>query len=76
MLAQRYDSNEGCTVPEDPDASAIVFPRANSVLIFDGTLAHGVLEGPGTEMRMTLLVNWWDRHPEVCMRRAAHYIAH
>jgi len=53
---------------------ATVKPRANRYAIFDGDLLHGVLDargrtpgrrlpGPRGRLRVTLVVNFWDRRP-------------
>jgi hypothetical protein len=64
VCAQRYDNESKATVPEDPSSSVIVFPCTDNVLVFDGSLAHGVIHGPPAGTRMTLLVNWWVHHPQ------------
>ena len=49
-------------------------PRANRYAVFDGDLFHGVLDargrtpgrrlpGPRGRLRVTLVVNFWDRRP-------------
>jgi len=53
---------------------ATVKPRANRYAVFDGDLLHGVLDargstprrrlpGPRGRLRVTLVVNFWDRRP-------------
>lgn len=65
VCAQRYQNESKTAVPEDPGASAMVFPHRDNVLVFDGSLAHGVVHGPPSGTRMTLLINWWEQHPQV-----------
>jgi hypothetical protein len=52
---------------------ALVAPRPNRLVLFDGTLTHGVLDAdnqvphgrlPGrSRLRLTLAMNWWHRRP-------------
>ena len=50
---------------EKPHADRLetVKPRRNRYAIFPGNLFHGVLKGPGERLRVTLVVNYWDRRP-------------
>ena len=50
---------------EKPHADRLetVKPRRNRYALFAGNLFHGVLEGPGERLRVTLVVNYWDRRP-------------
>lgn len=43
----------------------MVFPAANAYLVFDGSLAHGVLGSFYHGKRATMLVNWWTEQPQV-----------
>ena len=38
-------------------------PRRNRYAIFAGNLFHGVLGGAKGRLRVTLVVNYWDRRP-------------
>lgn len=67
VCAQQYDNENKATVPADPTSSVVVFPQRDNVLVFDGSLAHGVVHGPPSGTRMTLLINWWEQHPQVCV---------
>jgi hypothetical protein len=67
IVNQRYDSNTGLIEPEDPTTTALIFPEKGSYCVFDGELAHGVLESFSQETRMTLLINWWAERPKVCI---------
>jgi hypothetical protein len=40
-----------------------VKPRRNRYALFAGDLFHGVLKGPRGRMRVTLVVNYWERRP-------------
>lgn len=52
--------------PQRNAGTVLVHPKRDRALLFDGTLAHGVLESVNTtDVRKTLLVNWWKRRPEV-----------
>ena len=45
------------------DRLETVKPRRNRYAIFAGNLFHGVLGGPRGRLRVTLVVNYWDRRP-------------
>ena len=47
-----------------PHKSILSYPRRNRVLIFDGRLAHGVLDSINITTRKTLLINFWAEKPE------------
>lgn len=53
-------------MPEAPLRSLLIYPETGLYCIFDGKLAHGVLESCSTQDRSTLLVNWWRHQPQVC----------
>ena len=65
VIDQRFDNESGASHPSDPGRSVLVWPRANTFAVFDGGLAHGVLDSASQEARVTLLVNWWTRQPQV-----------
>ena len=65
VLQQLYNSLTRSAEPEDPNKCVLVFPSAGNFLVFDGALGHGVLDSVSEEVRMTLLINWWDHQPEV-----------
>jgi hypothetical protein len=69
VVEQRYDSEQRCTVPEEPAHTALVFPHQGNFLTFAGDLAHGVIESLDKGLRMTLLINWWAHQPQVCRRK-------
>ncbi|MCY1045128.1 hypothetical protein OV208_27690 [Corallococcus sp. bb12-1] len=59
--------------PDRLEDLTLVAPRPNRLVVFDGTLTHGVLDadnqvpdgklpGPSRERR-TLVMNWWDHRP-------------
>jgi hypothetical protein len=64
-------------IPEKPEASKAIEPVANRYIVFPGGLLHGVApdpdkpkpaagskgEGGGSNRRLSLLVNYWDRRP-------------
>eukprot|EP01023_Acetabularia_acetabulum_P018654 TRINITY_DN19420_c0_g3_i1.p1 TRINITY_DN19420_c0_g3~~TRINITY_DN19420_c0_g3_i1.p1 ORF type:complete len:287 (-),score=41.93 TRINITY_DN19420_c0_g3_i1:298-1158(-) len=65
ILSQFYDPDEKCVYPEDPDTCGIIHPRQNSMLVFDGGMAHGVLDSDSEgDTRATLLINWWASQPD------------
>lgn len=59
--------------PERLDDLTLVAPRPNRLVVFDGTLTHGVLDArnqipdgklPGSSReRRTLVMNWWAARP-------------
>lgn len=65
VVEQVYDPTCGAAVPEQPQRSAILIPRANRFVVFDGRLAHGVLDWGSSAPRASLLFNWWKRRPTV-----------
>lgn len=68
VIDQLYDAEEGCVVPESPTACVLSWPCEGNLLLFDGRHAHGVLESANmTDVRMTLLLNWWVECPSVCL---------
>ncbi len=49
----------------------LVWPSAGAYCLFDGGLAHGVLDSAAGGWRATLLVNWWTHRPRgVCELQA------
>eukprot|EP00884_Botryococcus_braunii_P016471 jgi/Botrbrau1/3507/Bobra.341_2s0036.1 len=63
VVDQVYDAHRRRLVPSNPQRSALLVPRANRFAIFDGRLAHGVLDWGSGAPRMTLLFNWWSHQP-------------
>ena len=47
----------------EADRLETVKPRRNRYAMFPGHLFHGVLKGPRGRLRVTLVVNYWDRRP-------------
>ena len=71
VMQQRFDAEAGCGVPEPSRHDVVAWPSANTVLAFDGTLAHGVLDSASTRVRRTMLVNWWRTQPRGVQRASA-----
>lgn len=65
MVDQVFDAKLSCAAPATPSRSALVFPKQNAYLLFDGRLGHGVLGNFHPGKRATMLVNWWQHQPEV-----------
>jgi hypothetical protein len=65
ILQQVYDPELRTSVPEAAAASVLVWPQRGSYCLFDGRLAHGVLDSCSSSLRATLLVNWWAQRPQV-----------
>lgn len=63
--------DQGLT-PERARAAVAVRPRPNQYLLFPGNLYHCVLPGTphASKRRITLLINWWDRIPDMYVNRA------
>ena len=66
IIDQRYDSELHRGVPEDPGRCLLVWPRKNAFTVFDGQLAHGVLDSSCSQSRVTMLINWWTSKPKAC----------
>ncbi|KAK9841653.1 hypothetical protein WJX74_009543 [Apatococcus lobatus] len=64
IVDQAFDPDEGEAVPEMPVQSMLIYPETGLYCIFDGKLAHGVLESTSQQDRATLLVNWWTAQPQ------------
>lgn len=64
IMDQRYDADLEECVPDIARRSAIVFPAFNNYCIFDGRLAHGVLDSRSNKIRKTFLINWWQKRPK------------
>ena len=60
-------------LPDEPQKTTVVLPRANTMALFDGRLAHGVLESSSRQPRATLLINWWSYQPQAC---PSHFSRH
>jgi hypothetical protein len=69
VLDQVFCQSAGAPEPKQPNACAVVFAHAGHFLVFDGALAHGVLESCCQEDRMTILINWWAERPAVRFRK-------
>ncbi len=50
-----------------PRKSVLSYPKENRVLVFDGRLAHGVLDSMNEVTRKSLLVNFWEERPEAVL---------
>ena len=65
VIDQLFDAEQGKAVPDSPERTALVFPFKNQYMLFDGRLGHGVLGSSSKQPRMTMLVNWWAKKPQV-----------
>lgn len=45
-MDQVWDYEAACSVPPDPSHTLLVWPQAGQYALFDGRLAHGVLDAP------------------------------
>ena len=76
VMQQHFDAAQGRGVPEPSRRDVLVWPSPNALLVFDGALAHGVLDSASPNVRRTMLVNWWRRQPRSVDRAtAAEYAA-
>ena len=75
ICAQGWDHENGCLVPSIPERSALVHPEFGRLALFQGDLAHGVLQSGFTGKRITFLMNWWAAPPKNIQRPTAAYIA-
>ena len=75
VMQQRFDAEAGCGVPEPSRHDVLVWPSAGGVLVFDGALAHGVLDSASTHVRRSMLVNWWRAQPRGVQRASAEEYA-
>jgi hypothetical protein len=74
VMEQRFDAAAGCGMPEPSRHDVLAWPTPNTLLVFDGALAHGVLDSASRGVRRTLLVNWWRTQPaSVARATAAEY---
>lgn len=71
VTEQRFDANAGCGAPEPSRRDVLAWPTPGALLVFDGALAHGVLDSAGAGVRRTLLVNWWRAQPRAVRRATA-----
>ena len=58
VMDQHFDTEEWAAVPEVSRRAILVYPAHNQMLVFDGGLAHGVMDSNNKVIRKTLLVNW------------------
>ncbi len=75
VMAQRFDAAAGCGMPEPSRHDVLAWPSHNALLVFDGALAHGVLDSASRAVRRTLLVNWWRSQPRKVARASAEQYA-
>ncbi len=67
IVDQAFDQHRGEAMPDTPVRSMLVYPENGMYCLFEGHLAHGVLESCSQQDRATLLVNWWTRQPQVAL---------
>ena len=64
ICAQGWDQSQGCLAPAVPQRSALLFPAFGRLALFQGDLAHGVLQSGFEGKRLTFLMNWWAAPPK------------
>lgn len=73
-ITDQRPGRRGEPVPAEPRALQVVDPRSNRYAVFDGRSFHGVLDARGRtpgrklpdprgRLRLTLVVNFWERRP-------------
>jgi hypothetical protein len=75
ICAQSWDRKDGCLTPTVPERSALVSPEFGRLALFQGDLAHGVLQSGFEGKRITFLMNWWAAPPKDIQRPTSAYIA-
>ena len=75
VMEQRFDAETQRGVPEPSRRDVLVWPSPNALLVFDGELAHGVLDSASRRVRRSLLVNWWREQPRNVGRCTANEYA-
>lgn len=65
VVDQEFDNERGRAQPSDPQQCVLIYPRRGAFAVFDGRLGHGVLGSAATDLRATLLINWWSHQPQV-----------
>lgn len=73
VTREKPDDGNPSLAPSRMDTADLVTPRPNRLVLFDGTLTHGVLDAenqipdgklPGrSRLRRTLVMNWWGHRP-------------
>jgi hypothetical protein len=73
VTREKPDPENPSLAPSRLDTADLVAPRPNRLVVFDGTLTHGVLDAenripdgrlPGrARQRRTLVMNWWGHRP-------------
>lgn len=84
VTGQAPDPSNPALAPLPLDG-ALVAPRPNRFVWFDGRLTHGVLDGRNRipagrsrergELRLALIMNWWTRRPSAvpALEATSHY---
>mmetsp|Transcript_5884 Transcript_5884/g.20042 ORF Transcript_5884/g.20042 Transcript_5884/m.20042 type:complete len:127 (+) Transcript_5884:575-955(+) len=63
VMDQVFDAATRGSSPETARRTLLAWPAWRQYLLFDGKLAHGVMNSSSHGLRMTLLINWWDHRP-------------
>lgn len=71
VMEQCFDAEKRCGVPDPSRRDVLAWPSPNTLLVFDGRLAHGVLDSDSRVVRRSMLVNWWRRQPRNVVRATA-----
>lgn len=68
---QTFDAETGEGTPDPCRRTVLAWPTSGALLVFDGALAHGVLDSRSSVVRRTILVNWWSAAPTGVRRLTA-----
>jgi hypothetical protein len=73
VTREKPEPDNPSLAPSRLDTADLVAPRPNRLVVFDGTLTHGVLDAEnripdgrlpgGSRLRRTLVMNWWAHRP-------------
>lgn len=64
IIDQRYNNSLGEAVPQEPSRCVLLWPHKDAFSVFNGGLAHGVLDSSCSQKRATMLINWWKSQPQ------------
>ena len=59
VLDQWLDVETEEMTPSEINRGVFIFPGKGNLAVFDGSLAHGVLQSGSSHTRITFLINWW-----------------
>ena len=60
VINQVFDNEKKTSLPENPTETYLCYPESNSLLVFDGRLAHGVLDASSTGIEIESKVLYYQ----------------